>query len=103
MVSGYKILGRLSYVLTPPLNSQVMHETDLAVCAIYKDGTSTSTELHRVYETHAQSHDPKRMLSGQHYLEFHYLDLSHPYVVKLQTQIYFTGRIFFSLKFVSDL
>ena len=53
--------------------------------------------------TQAQSHDPKRMLSGQHYLEFHYLDLSHPYVVKLQTQIYFTGRIFFSLKFVSDL
>jgi len=39
-----------SYVVTPPLNSQVMYKTDLAFCASYKDGTSTSRELHWAYE-----------------------------------------------------
>jgi len=42
----------LSNVVTPPLNSQMIYETDLAFCASYKDGTSTSRELHQVYQTY---------------------------------------------------
>jgi len=41
-----------SNVVTPPLNSQVMYETDLAFCASYKNGTSASRELHQAYETY---------------------------------------------------
>jgi len=36
-------------IITPPLNSQVMHETDFAFCSSYKDGKSTSRELHQAY------------------------------------------------------
>ena len=39
-------------VVTPPLNSQVTYETDLAFCASYKDGTSASRELHQAYEAY---------------------------------------------------
>jgi len=44
--SYHVIHSRLSYFITSLLNSQVMYETNLAVCASYKDGTSTSRELH---------------------------------------------------------
>jgi len=37
--------------VTPLLNNQVMYETDIAFCAKYQDGISTSRELHRAYET----------------------------------------------------
>ena len=44
--------ARPSNVVMPPLNSQVIYETDLAFCASYKDGTSASRELHQAYETY---------------------------------------------------
>jgi len=44
--------ARPSNVVTPPLNSQVIYETDLAFCASYKDGASASRELHQAYETY---------------------------------------------------
>jgi len=39
-------MARLSYVVTPPVNSQVMYKTNLAFCASYEGGTSASGELH---------------------------------------------------------
>ena len=40
--------------VTPPFNSQVVYKTDLASCASYEDGTSTSRELHhRAYDTYS--------------------------------------------------
>ena len=43
---------QLSNIIIPPLNSQVVYETDLAFCASYEDGTNTSRELHQAYETY---------------------------------------------------
>ena len=34
------------YVVTSPVNRQVMYETNLAFCACYEGGTSASGELH---------------------------------------------------------
>ena len=44
--------AQLSKVVTPPLNIQVIYETDLAFCASYKDATSASRELHQAYEAY---------------------------------------------------
>jgi len=38
------------HVFTPPLNHQVMYDTNLALCASYENGTSASKELHWVDE-----------------------------------------------------
>ena len=105
-------VARLSYVVTPPFNSQVMHETNLTFCASYEDGTSTSRELHQAYETYP-GYKPgiqkatkwqvwkylavmksSRGAKRWHYLELHRLYYSHPSAVKLSTWICFTGRIY---------
>ena len=52
-----------SYVVTPPFNSQVMHETDLTFCASYEDGAESYTE--RMKHTQAKSHDSKRLQSDK--------------------------------------
>jgi len=38
------------HIITPPLNCQVMYDTNLALCASYENGTSASRELHWVDE-----------------------------------------------------
>ena len=44
--------AQLPYVITFPLNRQVMYETDLAFFSSYEGGTSASRELHQTYETY---------------------------------------------------
>ena len=82
--------------VTPPLNSQVIYETDLAFCASYKDWQKgyrvTGVKIPKYPAVTQLSRRAKRW----HYLELHCLYHSHPSVVKLQTQIRFTGRTYLS-------
>ena len=83
----------------------VLYEIDLAFCASYEDGTSTSRELHQAYETYP-GYKPgiqkatkwqvwkylavmksSRGAKRWHYLELHRLYYSHPSAVKLSTWI----------------
>ena len=44
-----------------------MYETDFTFCASYKDGTSTSRELHKCMQyTQAKSHDSKGQMNDKH-------------------------------------
>jgi len=106
----------LSNVVMPPLDSQMIYKTNLAFCASYKDGTSTSMQrampsvwnIPRLKATTLKGYTewqvwkyPAAMQSSRevrkwHYLELHCLYHSHPSVVKLQTRLCLTGRTYLS-------
>ena len=45
-------MARLSNVIMPPLNRQVIYKMDLSFCVSYKDATSANRELHQPYESY---------------------------------------------------
>ena len=54
------------HIVTPPFNSQVVYETDLAFFVSCEGGTSTSRELHRAHEcVQAESHSSERLQSDK--------------------------------------
>ena len=81
------IRGTLSKVVMPPLNCQVIYETDLAFCASYKDWQKgyrvTGVKIPKYPAVTQLSRRAKRW----HYLELHCLYHSHPSEIKLRTHI----------------
>jgi len=42
----------MAYIISPPVNGQLMNKTSLVFCASYEDGTSARRELHEAYEAY---------------------------------------------------